>query len=206
MSMQDENGTNPPPIPNASVPVWEQVIEDMRKRDEFGAKKYRTRLQAHNNRNPLQDLYEELLDSAVYLKQAIIEGRFVIEQLPAKEPEKMFPLQTSRGEDVKPGPIQIPWSIAEKAYGAYARAYGRGQSLERLAERGGFEWYEMDMLYPQWREECDELAKLRAENEKLRKQIEAKERETRNVLIIESENRMLKNEIAYGCRRVPTGA
>lgn len=95
------------------MPVWEQVIADMRKRDEFGTKKYGFRLQARNNRNPLQDLYEELLDSVVYLKQAIIEGRFVIEQPPAKEPEKMFPLQTSRSRDVKPGPIQIPWSIAE---------------------------------------------------------------------------------------------
>ena len=39
-------------------------------------------------------------------------------------------------------PIQkvgmIPWSLAEQAYKVYAARYGRGQSLERLAERGGF--------------------------------------------------------------------
>lgn len=79
---------------------------------------------------------------------------------------RMFPLQTSR--HAPPGPVQIPWSVAEKAYGAYAREYGRSQSLERLAERGGFGWCEMDTLYPNWREEVSEIAKLKAELGQLR--------------------------------------
>jgi hypothetical protein len=82
------------------------------------------------------------------------------------EKTRMFPLQTSRSAPV--GPLQIPWSVAEKAYGAYAREYGRGQSLERLAERGGFGWCEMDTLYPAWRDEVNELAALRTERDKLR--------------------------------------
>lgn len=77
--------------------------------------------------------------------------------------QKMFPLQTSRRKGIVPGPLQIPWSVAEKAYGAYAREYGKGQSLERLAERGGFGWCEMDDLYPQWRAEASEIAELRSE-------------------------------------------
>jgi hypothetical protein len=91
----------------------------------------------------------------------------------------MFPLQTER-PPVKPGPLQIPWSIAEKAYGAYAAQYGRQQTLERLAQRGGFGWSEMDMLYPPWRDEVDELAKLRArvaELAKLRARVAELERE-----------------------------
>jgi len=76
--------------------------------------------------------------------------------------EKMFPLQAGyRDAKSAPHPLQIPWSVAEKAYCAYARRYGTRQSLERLAERGGFDGAEMDMLYPPWREESAELTTLR---------------------------------------------
>lgn len=51
--------------------------------------------------------------------------------------------------DTRPFPIQeesynrgpactIPWWLAEEAYRFYAQQFGTGQSLERLAERGGF--------------------------------------------------------------------
>jgi len=72
---------------------------------------------------------------------------------------KLFPLQTQRG--ALPGPVQIPWSVAEIAYGKYVSLYGKGQSLERLAERGGFGWAEMDELNPGWREQVSEIANLR---------------------------------------------
>lgn len=74
---------------------------------------------------------------------------------------RMFPLQSATGL-VMPGPTAIPWEIAEKAYAVYAKRYGRQQSLERLAERGGFDPGEMDNLYPPWRDEIDVLVKLRA--------------------------------------------
>jgi len=32
----------------------------------------------------------------------------------------------------------IPWWLAEEAYRHYAKLFGKSQSLERLAERGGF--------------------------------------------------------------------
>lgn len=82
---------------------------------------------------------------------------------------RLFPLQCARRN--YPGaaaPLSIPWSVAEKAYGVYASLYGTGQSLERLAERGGFGVEEMDQLYPLWREEVSEVAALRAEVERLR--------------------------------------
>lgn len=63
-------------------------------------------------------------------------------------------------------PIQrygtIPWSVAQVAYAEYARQFGTSQSLERLAERGGFGVGEMDMFHPKWREEVHEIGKLRA--------------------------------------------
>ena len=54
-------------------------------------------------------------------------------------------------DDIRPFPIQadsmiqpsgmrsaIPWWLAEEAYKHYKSRFGDGQSLERLAERGGF--------------------------------------------------------------------
>ncbi len=41
----------------------------------------------------------------------------------------------------------IPWSLAEVAYEAYSAAGHGSQSLERLAERGGFGWAELLMLF-----------------------------------------------------------
>ena len=56
---------------------------------------------------------------------------------------KLFPIQSEsyRHEDGRvkeTGRLLIPWSVAETAYEEYSRRYGKGQSLERLAERGGF--------------------------------------------------------------------
>jgi len=62
---------------------------------------------------------------------------------------------------VKPFPINtpsskykttIPWWVAKKVYAEYSKRYGTEQSLERLAQRGGFGEKEMDDLYPEWRE------------------------------------------------------
>lgn len=62
-----------------------------------------------------------------------------------------------------PGPVWIPWSVAERAYGAYLLRWGKGQSLETIADRGGFYWGEMDTLYPEWRRKASEFAELNAQ-------------------------------------------
>lgn len=53
--------------------------------------------------------------------------------------------QTGDGKSVKTFPIQtrdacdsLPWAVAEEVYKEYAAQYGKEQSLERLAQRGGF--------------------------------------------------------------------
>lgn len=63
----------PPPVPNAGRPVWDQVITDMWDRDRVGRQRYGTPLQTHNGRQALSDAYEEVLDLAVYLKQELLE-------------------------------------------------------------------------------------------------------------------------------------
>jgi hypothetical protein len=71
---------------------------------------------------------------------------------------KLFPIQSKRW--AAPHPLQIPWSVAELAYSVYSGSYGRSQSLDRLAERGGFGPGEMDMFLPDWRERCDRITIL----------------------------------------------
>lgn len=63
----------PTPTPTGGKPIWELVIADMHERDQVGRFRYGTPLQAHNGRDALQDAYEEALDLAVYLRQAIEE-------------------------------------------------------------------------------------------------------------------------------------
>lgn len=41
----------------------------------------------------------------------------------------------------------IPWSLAELIYEAYAAQYGRDQSIERMHERGGFGWHEVEVIF-----------------------------------------------------------
>lgn len=63
----------PAPTPTGGASMHDLVIEDMAKRKEFGLAKYGTLLQAGNGRDALMDAYEEVLDLAVYLRQAIEE-------------------------------------------------------------------------------------------------------------------------------------
>jgi len=55
------------------VELWSLVLEDMSKRKQFGAKKYGTEHYANNGRDPLIDLYQELLDAVVYIRQCLFE-------------------------------------------------------------------------------------------------------------------------------------
>jgi len=63
----------PTPIPNTKPAVWDLVISDMHERDEVGRHRYGTPLQPDNGRDALVDAYQEALDLAVYLRQAIYE-------------------------------------------------------------------------------------------------------------------------------------
>lgn len=65
----------PLPVPNGEPAIWDLVIADMRERDRVGRERYGTPLQAFNGRDALVDAYEEALDKAVYLRQAIEERR-----------------------------------------------------------------------------------------------------------------------------------
>ncbi len=52
--------------------------------------------------------------------------------------ERMFPMM---------GGPPIPWSVAELIYERYAAVHGRSQTIERIAERGGFGWAEVEIIW-----------------------------------------------------------
>lgn len=68
-----EGDTQPMPVVNDSPDIQSMVIADIEARREVGIKRYGTALQPHNGRDALQDAYEEAIDLAMYLKQAIVE-------------------------------------------------------------------------------------------------------------------------------------
>jgi len=75
MSETNSLGMRPQPNPSSSdhPAIWDMVIADMKARDLKGLESYGTRLKAFNGRDALVDAYQEMLDAAVYLRQAIYE-------------------------------------------------------------------------------------------------------------------------------------
>jgi hypothetical protein len=65
--------TQPKPKPNNHPAAWDLVLKDIKKRDDFGLRKYGVRLQPYNGRDTLQDVYEELLDAVVYIRTLLYE-------------------------------------------------------------------------------------------------------------------------------------
>lgn len=61
------------PIPNERPSIQSLVRQDLEARERVGIARYGTPLQPHNGRDALRDAYEEALDLACYLRQAITE-------------------------------------------------------------------------------------------------------------------------------------
>lgn len=72
-SLRQRPGDQPLPVPNGQPDIQSMVIADIHHRREVGIQRYGTALQAHNGRDALRDAYEEALDLAMYLRQAIEE-------------------------------------------------------------------------------------------------------------------------------------
>jgi hypothetical protein len=90
-----------------------------------------------------QDQYEIIQLRIVAQKQELDMKLKVVEKerdelRQQKVDNKVFPIQQGQ---------PIPWHVAEIAYRHYAKAYGTDQSMNRLAERGGFGWTEFLHLY-----------------------------------------------------------
>ena len=74
--MSERTGANKPePMPrrNEHESIQSLVRRDLDERERAGIAKYGTPLQPHNGRDPLVDLYQELLDATCYVRQRIRE-------------------------------------------------------------------------------------------------------------------------------------
>ena len=70
------NAAQPEPRPvGTGRVIFDLVKADLDSRAEVGKAKYGTLLRAGNGRNALMDAYQEVLDLAMYLRQALEEKR-----------------------------------------------------------------------------------------------------------------------------------
>jgi len=69
---RDVTPKQPPPTGNGTE-ILPLVLADLQARSNRGMETYGTRLRANNGRDALWDAYEEALDQACYLRQAIEE-------------------------------------------------------------------------------------------------------------------------------------
>ncbi len=73
----------------------------------------------------------------------IVEG---VAQRGVMIPDELPPVAPVQGEWKKRPAGTVPWSVHLKAFGTYRKILGNGQSAERIAERGGFSYREMQCL------------------------------------------------------------
>ena len=109
------------------------------------AGKEANRTEANNLRVKLAQCQKQLQDADENTGRVAAElaaTNQTIERLRADERRekstRRFPMQN--------GP-SIPWSLAELLYVGYSAQYGTDQSLERLAQRGGFGWAEIQLWW-----------------------------------------------------------
>jgi hypothetical protein len=72
MASHADSSAQPSPTGNGN-PVVIEVIKDLVDRRAAGTKKYGTELRTENGRDALADAYQEALDLACYIKQALME-------------------------------------------------------------------------------------------------------------------------------------
>lgn len=75
VSVEDAATAKQPAPKGSGNPILGMVLADLTNRALEGKDKYGEPLLAHNGRNPLWDAYQEALDLAMYLRQAIEERK-----------------------------------------------------------------------------------------------------------------------------------
>jgi len=71
--LRSREGDQPLPTVNTHPAIQDLVIRDMEERKAVGLERYGTLLQPHNGRDVLVDLYQELLDACMYIRQTLYE-------------------------------------------------------------------------------------------------------------------------------------
>lgn len=115
--------TTQPPPQGDGAEVLPLVMADLQARAAAGRRKYGTPLRAHNGRGALMDAYQEVLDLAMYLRQALEENDCAECNAPAPAPE-VFDLELRCDADADEG------LVLARCYGDFAEAV----SVEMVAE------------------------------------------------------------------------
>lgn len=93
----------PAPIPNESEPIIDMVMADLVERKRVGISRYGVPLQAHNGRDMLVDLYQELMDAVIYIRGAIEERSSSVSYNEEQRRELLdFVRRLSNVDDVEP--------------------------------------------------------------------------------------------------------
>lgn len=87
--MKLREGDQQLPVPNDSPDIQSLVIADIEARRQVGIERYGTALQAHNGRDALRDLYEELIDGAMYTRQVMVERDALIKFLQERRADSL---------------------------------------------------------------------------------------------------------------------
>ncbi len=70
---KNKAATSQPDPKGDGVEIYPLLMADLKARREMGIETYGTPLKSHNGRKALWDAYQECLDQAIYLRQAIFE-------------------------------------------------------------------------------------------------------------------------------------
>ena len=90
--LKQREGDQPLPTTNNHPDIQSMVIADIEARREVGISRYGTALQPFNGRDALRDLYEELLDGSMYVRQAMVERDAAVEVALARPRQRMLDL------------------------------------------------------------------------------------------------------------------
>ena len=109
--------SQPTPLPSSRPRIAERVVDDIQKRMHHGAREYGTALQSYNGRRALQDLYEEMLDGAHYVKQRMDEEDFLLREV-VGDPDIRKTLSDiyDRTDVVRKNPNRVSKQALEKRY------------------------------------------------------------------------------------------
>lgn len=87
---------------------------------------------------------EPLLRASHVLRSALVQ--YADSQLAAPVAPATVAVPDEPTFNMQNGP-RITWSLASGIYALYAKLYGRDQSLQRLHERAGFGWAEVEFIW-----------------------------------------------------------
>ena len=118
---------NPPPN-NIGEEIVPMVIADLEGRKALGEKKYKEVLRVENGRDALLDLYQELLDAVIYIRQRIAQDE-------AKHTRQAAVVKALQAvEWVYEYSFTCPWCVAPEIEG-HKNDCQRQKALEEADER-----------------------------------------------------------------------